>query len=1061
MDGLIKYCLKNALLLNLLTVVTLITGGVIAWKMNREAFPAVDFDTVTISTGYPGASPKEVELYVTNPLEKEIQTVDGIENVVSHSIENLSLIVVRIDPDLSERQKNQTVNKIQRAVDRVHNLPSEISGSPEVTQLDSGELPIIELALTGDLPYRELHRAADELIEKIKKLSDAKDPVSYGFNDKEFWVEVDPKKLKEFHISLAEIFSTLSSENLNLPGGVLKTPNGDYLVRTIGEVTTSEQIDRLVIRTNSSGVSLRIGDVGVTRSAFEESDKKFTTNGKPSVNLIIRKKASGDIIHLVNQVRSLVSEYQKKSAPPGLEVSFVNDMSVFVKNRLGVLIDNGLLGMILVTLCLLLFLSKGIALVAALGMPVALIGAIGVMHLMGMTMNLLTLFALVIVLGMLVDDAIIVAENIWQHYEMGKSPWQAALDGTAEVFWPVTATILTTIAAFSPLLMVYGIFGKFIESLPKVVIVSLVISLIEAMFILPSHAYDVLRFHHWRKKVKGLKPDAGPVTEKKNGFLNFVVGKYKTLLGVALRFRYLCLVLICMSLAGALYLHHSFMKTILFPNDGIEFFFVRGDLKPGTSLEKTELQFRPIENLVRKLIPADELRDQVTYIGLQQVDNLDPLRNRASHLGQVGVYLSPEQERARTADEIIASIRHEIEDLGKTLGFERIYFVRQRLGPPVGKPVAIRVFGVDFDRMNAATQEIMQQLAGFAGVSDITKDFQPGKDELQVYIQEDIARRSLLSTQDIASHLRATLEGHTATWVHDEGDRIPVKVRYPEAYRLSETLLEESLIMNRGGHLVPVKQVARFTKAPGVSAIRHHNGDRVVTVTADLDESLTSSSEINELVLPVLNRLELKYPGLRFERGGEYEDTSKSMESLSQAFALALALVFIILATVFKSLTQPFVVMAAIPFGVTGVIFTFYLHGLPLSFLAFVGIIGLSGVVVNDSIVLVDFINQGRKNGASAFHATLNAGVRRFRAVWLTSITTIFGLLPLAYGIGGQDAFLKPAAMALGYGLLFSTILILVFVPALYLIRLDLINLIIKAMQPLAVRIGWDLHVKN
>ena len=1036
-------------------MVTIVSGGIVAYNINREAFPAIDFDIVTVRTIYPGASPKEVEQYVTQVLEDEIESVDHIEEMYSNSIENISLIVIKLDPELGERKKNYTINRIQRAVDRVRNLPAEIANPPEVTQLDSGELPVLELAISGDMPYEQLHDLSEEIIESIKRLPDAKEPIKYGYLEKEYWVEVSPEKLRTHYIGMPQVITALSHKNLNIPGGVLRSPEGDYLVRTIGEVKTVQEVDDIVIRTNSSGVHLHIRDIGQTRAAFEESNLYFRTNGQASINLIIRKKAKGDIIRLVDDVKKVMEEYKESSSYKDFSVAYVNDMSVFVKKRLGVLIDNGILGMLLVLLCLLLFLSRGIALVAAMGMPVALLGAIVFMKFFGLTINLLTLFSLVIVLGMLVDDAIIVAENIWRHYEEGKSPWDAAIDGTREVIWPVSATILTTVAAFSPLLMVYGIFGKFVESLPKVVIISLVISLIEAMFILPCHAYDMLKLHKWRRENKPLEKQK-PLA-KTSGLFHYCTRLYVKFLAFALKHRYGFVFALIMLLFASAWVHKNYMKSILFPNEGIEHFFIRADLPPGTSVQITQDKIRVFEQLVKQKVLKDELKDFVTYVGLQQSDNMDPFKAKASHVAQVAVYLSPESDRQRTADMIIASMRQEALDLGSAHGFKKVFFQRQNIGPPVGKPVALRIYGHDFVSIRAASKRLQAALGDIPGVHDISEDYIPGKDELQVRIDEQKANRSFVSTQDVALHLRASLEGQIATYIHEEGKRVPVRVRFDEKDRTDIKSLAASHILNQTGRLVPMQAMAEFSTAPGVSSIRHRNGSRLITVTADLNEKITTSNEVNEKILPVMNQLKTEFPALQMERGGEYEDTSKSMESLAYAFSFALVMIFVILATQFKSMTQPLVVMAAIPFGIVGVLAAFYVHDLPLSFIAMIGMIGLSGVVVNDSIVLVDFINKNREAGVELIKAIINAGRLRFRAVCLTSITTIFGLLPLAYGIGGQDAFLKPAAMALGYGLLFSTILILVFVPALYLIRMDIINLLIAVARPFSRFLGLDL----
>ena len=557
-----KVSINNALFLNLLTAAALVFGGISATRMKREAFPSIDFDVVNITTVYPGASPREVEEYVTNILEDELQVVDGLDEIRSKSSEGLSLITIKIDPDLSKDAKGDAVSDIQTAIDRIRDLPTEVLDAPLVTEVKSGTMPIMEMSLSGDMPYEKLHKMAEDLIDEIKSLPDASQPSPIGLWDKEFWVEVDPKKLDERHIGLTEIVAALQARQLNLPGGVIKSPDGEYLVRTLGEVDTPEEIDEIVLRANPEGPVLRIKDIGKATLAFEEGDRIYRTDGKPSINIIVTKRASGDILQLVSKVKEVSEEFRSRPENQGLKIAFFNDISRFVKNRLGVLMNNGIFGIILVLLSLLLFLSRGIAIVAALGMPIAFVGAILVMNLLGMTINLLTMFALVIVLGMLVDDAIIVAENIWQHHEQGKSPMDAAVAGVKEVFWPVTATILTTIAAFSPLLMVSGIFGKFIATLPKVVIVSLVISLIEAMFILPSHAYDAIRLNEWRGRKKDKPESEEAPAVQTNTLMHKMTDLYVGVLARVLRYRYLLTLFIVGLFIGSIVLVRTQMKLI-------------------------------------------------------------------------------------------------------------------------------------------------------------------------------------------------------------------------------------------------------------------------------------------------------------------------------------------------------------------------------------------------------------------------------------------------------------------------------------------------------------------
>ena len=429
-----NWILKNSLFLNLLTLFILIFGAYTATNLRREAFPDVNFDTLTVTTVYPGASPDVVELYVTDRLEEELVKVDGVEEVRSSSRENVSSIVLKLEPSLTESEKITARKEIKDAVDRVRDFPKEITDAPLVTEINSGVMPVMEMSLSGDLSYEKLHEIAEDLSDEISLLPDSKTPYKYGFWDKEYMVEADAKKLEEKHVTMDQVVNALAKENLDLPGGVLRTIKGDFLVRTINKLETLKDIESVVIRTNEAGDRVTVGDIGRAIKAFKDSDVLYRAKGQDSITLIIRKSSKGDILTLVNSVKETVQKYKEKHKLDKLQVSYVNDMSVFVRNRLGILANNGFMGLILVLGTLLIFLSRGIALVAALGLPFSFLGTLICMSVMGMTINLLTMFALVIVLGMLVDDSIIVAENIWQHYERGKSPWQATVDGTREVF---------------------------------------------------------------------------------------------------------------------------------------------------------------------------------------------------------------------------------------------------------------------------------------------------------------------------------------------------------------------------------------------------------------------------------------------------------------------------------------------------------------------------------------------------------------------------------------------------------------------------------------------------
>lgn len=1046
---LIQAAVKNSLLVNLLTVVVLVVGSVKLYQMRREAFPAIAIDYVWIHTGYPGAGPKEVEKYITDPLEREIEKVDGIKKIDSSSTEGLSKITIELDPDRSELDKDRTVTDIQRAVDQAKDLPNTLPDPPLVIRPNSKENPIIDIAVGGDIPYDELHPIVERYRDRIEDLPDVNDLKWRAERDAEFWIEVDREKMQRFEVSFGQMIRALDQQNVNLPGGAFDTKAGELLIRSVGELKVVDDIRKVVVAANASGGMVRIADVAQVRRAFSDELIHLRANGKAVVLLSATIDSSkGDIIRAIADIRRESDEFQNELNDPRLEISYVNDVSEFVNERLTVLSSNGLYGIILVSIILLLFLSKGIALITALGMPIAMLGTFIVMGYAGVTINLITMFAMILVIGMLVDDAIIVGENIWQHYEAGATPLDATIKGTAEVIWPVTATIATTIAAFAPMLMVSGIFGKFIMWLPIVVCLMLFLSLVEAVLILPSHAYDVLCFRDaWRRRrgqpAQAAAVDANWTSESGHHSVaatnvkGAIFDGYEFVLTNVLKLRYVFLVAIIGLFGYTMWFAKNKMRLELFPNDDMEAFFVVAKLPPSASMSETTRQFEKIEALVNTL-PADELENVVTYIGLTQNDPGDPFAETGSNIGQVAVYLTPNMHRSRTAMAVMDEVREKMPAVAEAAGFTSWNLEMVRSGPPVGKPVAIQLRGDDYELLYALAQTVAAMVERTPGAKDVAIDYTPGKDELQIVIDNQKAARALLTPSDISQQILAAYEGAIATYIREGGERTPVRVKLQDSKERTLDELRRLDIANAAGRFIPLGDVATLSVRPGVRNLLHRDLFRSIGITANIDEDLTDSKRMNEALEPALRRIEAENQGIFVKLGGEYEETENSMASLTEAYAVALALIFVILAAQFQSVTLPFVVMSSIPFAVIGMIWAFAAHQLPISFVGLIGMVGLSGVVINGSIVMIDFINKARARGMQAFEACLYAGRRRFRAVWLTTATTVVGLLPMVYGIGGMDRFMRPAAITMGYGLIFGTVLILLFVPAIYMIRHDI-----------------------
>src|SRR3989338_1048311 len=634
-----RFSVNQSLFVNLVSVIIMIIGLIVLLGMNREIFPNVNFDTVQITTVYPGATPLDVEKLISVPIEKELKEVDGIKEIKSSSSSGTSFVLVKIEPD--EPDKKKVINDIESAVDRVKDLPKDINEDPVVTEITTKQYAIIEVSLSGEISERELQYYADSLEDELEDIEGVARIVKSGYRDKEIQIHVDPEKMREQYVSFDEIIGALSSRNISIPAGEINTKTSEYSIRTTGEFSTAEEIENIIIRANDAGNWLRVKDIAEVKDSFKKEDVIYKTFGTRSINLIVMKKESGDAISIVDRIKKIGDRFLKNSSE-ALKISYVNDYSFFARRRFNVLRNNGWASLVLVIGSLLLFLQWRVALVTALGIPFALFMTFIVMNMMGITVNLISMFGLIVVLGMLVDDGIIVAENVYRYMEEGIPPRKAAVKGAEEVIKAVTAAVFTTIAAFLPLLFMTGIIGKFIRNIPTVLIVALLVSLGEALIILPSHLADFVK----------IKYDAGgkPVNLSKDmPWFKNLVRFYKKVLNAAIRRKYRVLTGVTAALVACGILAFGVIKFILFPSAGINYFFIRLEAPIGTPLNKTNELILPVEKMVSE-IPSEEMDSFITSVGNVSEDRNDPFAGQASHLAQITVYLTPEQNRKRNVD---------------------------------------------------------------------------------------------------------------------------------------------------------------------------------------------------------------------------------------------------------------------------------------------------------------------------------------------------------------------------------------------------------------------------
>ncbi|MFH1854590.1 MAG: efflux RND transporter permease subunit [Candidatus Omnitrophota bacterium] len=1015
-----RFSVNQSLFVNLVSFIIIVFGLLTVLAMNREIFPNVDFEQVSVTTIYPGATPLDVEKLITVPIEKELKEVDGIKEINSSSTSGASLIIIKMDPD--ERDKKKVVNDIRGAVDRAKDLPKDIYEDPVVTEITTKQYPIIEVSLSGDMSEKKLQYYADGLEDELEDIVSVAKVTKSGYRDREIQVRVDPDRMRERYVSFDEIENALAARNISIPAGEINTETREYSIRTTGEFTTAEEVENIIIRANDAGNWIRIKDVAAVDDSFKKEDIIYKTLGTRSINLIVTKKEKGDAIRIVNKIKKVGADFLEH-CPDKLKISYVNDYSFFAKRRLNVLKNNGWASLVLVVGSLLLFLQPRVALMTALGIPIAFFTTFVVMGTMGITINLISMFGLIIVLGMLVDDGIIVAENAYRYMEEGVPPRQAAVKGAEEVMKAVLAAVFTTIASFTPLLFMTGIIGKFIRNIPIVLIIALLASLGEALIILPSHLADFVKIKlDAHGKPAGLSKDLP--------WFKTLIKYYTKIVTAAINRKYRVFAALSIVLLLCGFLAFSVIKFILFPNAGINYFFVRGEAPIGTPLQKTNELIAPIEKIVSE-IPPDEMEAFVTSVGNIAEDRHDPFAGQASHLVQVSVYLVPEQDRKRNVDEIIAEVREKAKDVK---GFTELRFDKPQSGPPVGKAVEARIRGEKFETLDVISGEYMDYLKTIDGTTDITWDHKPGKEEIRVKVDNNKAALAGLDVARIAKTVRAVFEGSIATKIKPvkAEEETDVTVMFPEYASKDISVFEDILVQNKFGSLIPIKNVAAIEKVPGTTTIHHLDGKRVVTASCNVDTDKTTSLKVNKLLEKKFKDLSRGYIGYSVKYGGEQEETMDSLKSLLKAFIYAFLIIYLILASTFKSIIQPFIIMLAIPFGLIGVVIAFFLHGLPFSFMAILGIVGLNGIVVNDSIVLVDFINKLRSEGMERRASIIKAGQMRLRPVLLTTITTAGGLMTVAYGIGGKDPFLVPMALAICWGILFATLLTLIVIPCIY-----------------------------
>ena len=1000
MSNLIKFFLDRPLLVNLASVMILIVGGISILLLQKESFPNVDFDLITIRSIYPGSSPEDVEKLVTISLERELAKVNGIDEMSGMSLEGSSIIFLKIDP---AHDVTEVLNDVKSAVDQVQDLPSEVE-TPIVSKARH-QKTVIKVALSGAKQF-ELRKLSRQLRDELEQIREVAVVDIGGEGRKEIHIKLNPEKLNNFEITSTEVSSAIQARNMNVSAGKLQLDNRELAIRTVGEFSSMEEINDVVIRSNANGFKVKVSDVAVVEQVIREDSVLQRSNGKRAIYLSIKKKESADIIKTTAKVKESVEEFFTKTQNKNLKYDYTDDQSFYVKRRLRVLQNNGMFGFTLVFCCLLFFLNFRTSLVTSLGAPIAFMTAFALMDGMGFTINLISMFGLILVLGMLVDDSIIVAEHYYQKVEDGLSPYNAAWTAARETVLPVSGTILTTIVAFGSIFFMGGIMGKFLWPVPAVVILCLIASWIECFFFLPSHLAEFA-------KVKKSKPKT---------WYKKLSEIYKGILNVCLRHNILtCCAFIFIFVLSVLVAKN--MEFELFPGDDVRVVNISVTGPVGSTRENTNEALIQLEKEVLAEVDDKEMEQLRSLIGLKFGQGGSS--RTGSHYGTMILYLTEPTLRLRSTDDILEALSNKIKTMipSYTISMEKIVG-----GPPKGKPVDIEIFGDDLNYILDVSKKVLEKLGELDGVLGPELDFEEGKKQLMISVDEAEAKRLGLSTQTIAAEVRRSLAGDSISQIRGSNEDVDIVIQYDRTFREDINILEKMFILNNRNQRISLSKVAKFNQVPAAFVIRRKNKKRVISVQSTLNKKILNPLLVEKKMKPKLIDLQKEYPDFSFSFGGENKDTKESVARLGKAGIISLFCIFIILVAMFASLGQPIVIMAAIPLGLIGVVITFKVMGLAFSFMALMGLIGLLGVVVNDSIVLMNFINIKIKEIAKSDEAILTAAQSRFRAVILTTFTTVAGLLPIAHAPGG-DPFLKPMALSFAWGLLFSTGVTLLFIP--------------------------------
>ena len=961
---------------------------------------------MTIVTSYPGASPEDVEQNITNVIEDELSSVTGIDKFTSTSRAGVSSIVITFSQDVSDL--SEIKQEVRNVVNRIKSLPEEVVDLPRVIDRKTSRKSIIKISLSSDeIDYAELRGMVDSIAQSIESIEGVSEVTKDGYLDKEIQIHIDPEKLYQYELSLPQVMSAITQRNQRYTVGSNHNDKNEKTIVVLSKFDAATDVSEVIVKSTFEGLIVRLKDIAVIESGNVEEKSIVRVNGKKGFILRVKKQAQADVITTVDLVKAHMEKMGGKYNNQ-LDIFYSSDLSEYVRNRLDIVTNNGLIGLLLVLVVLGAFLSFKTAFWVAVSLPVSLLGTVALLGATGETINLISLAAMILVLGIVVDDSIIVAESIYHYKQTGEDNFKSASHGFKRVIMPVVTTILTTILAFSSMFLMGGMMGKFIYVIPLVIIFALTLSFLEVSLALPAHL-------------------AGSNEKKKeHNWFEYFENKFEVFLSKVLNFHYLVIAIFSITLVISIYFASTQMKFTLFPAVGVDTINARMTMNTGSSLSNTEAKAKQVEELIYRIV-GDDLVSVTTDVG-----------KYFTHKAKMTIELLPTSERDKNSKEILKSLKASVNEIDQV---EKLKFSVRRPGPPQGEDVEINLVSQAGPENLQAANKLEQILLNIPGVDNINRDDEPGKDRIEVKLDFEKMARLDIDFSTVNRYLRAAFTGIDVTNIREGQNDVNFRL-YLGDLEKSEVFIKSLKVVNKNGRVIPLVNFSSIRQIVGEPDFNHYNGLRSIMVSASVNDEKTSTSEVMKEALLQLD-LDKNFPSVRAISEGGAKETAKSMDSFKQAFLMAIVGIFLLLVLLFNSYSQPLIILSAIPFSVIGVIWAFFLHGEALSFFAILGVLALVGVIVNDSLVLVSHLNYLKDKALEklTIHQWIVKGVKdRLRAVVLTSLTTLAGILPLAYGLGGTDYLLQPMALALGYGLLFGTLMTLILLPCLYLMNVEFIT---------------------